>query len=185
LKISTVVSFICLALQISSLMWSRVQILSSSLSSLLACSNSPPLYFLFSLRYGLALVSSQLWFCTSCFSSCLILVLSHLGFCTGFVLAVVWPRLPWLLFGIVFISFAVLIGFVRAIVCHWFLSQLSIAVWLSSFSQFLCGLCIFPSLNLVLTLVPNVPGPDNLQQRTILFSYFSLSKSKHEVLSKL
>jgi len=82
LKLSTVVSPICLVLKLSSPVSSHVQILSSALSSFLLCSYffltchfsgvfklSPPLYFLFGcseyLRLGLSLVLFHLWFCTS------------------------------------------------------------------------------------------------------------------------
>ncbi|PNY15718.1 ATP synthase subunit mitochondrial-like, partial [Trifolium pratense] len=105
-------------------------------------------------------------------------IISKTWFSIGFISDVVLHQLFQFLFDIGFVSFGV---------SHWFcvcssgLAMVTLAAF-DSFSQFLCDLGIFPSFNLVLTLVPNVPVPDNLQHRTILFGYFSLSKGKRKVL---
>jgi len=173
LKLSTVVSPICLVLKLSSPVSSHVQILSSALSSFLLCSY----FFLtchFSGVFKLSSIVFSFWlFRISktrfvigfvslvvlhqfCFSCCLILVSSHLGFDTSIVLVVAW--LQFCLGGCL-APLSLLQFFVS-----FFTGFVSIAVWHFSF------------FNLVLTVVPNVPGPDNLKHQTILFGYFSLSK---------
>jgi len=79
-----------------------------------------------------------------------------LGFDTGFVLVVAWLQFC---LGSCLAPLSLLQFFVS-----FFTGFVSIAVWHFSF------------FNLVLTVVPNVPGPDNLKHQTILFGYFSLSK---------
>lgn len=71
--------------------------------------------------------------------------------------------LSWLLFGTI----------VSVAVFSLVLFQLQFGTFLFHKS---CLDSFFCSFNLVLTVVPDVPGPDNLKHQTILFAYFSLSK---------